>query len=620
MTSKSAKPKPARRAPFKKRELKALLSEVEALGAALRNHDTDAIRAIEATHPDSRASARNLLCSLALDRGEIDTLGDRLAALGVNRLGRREPDALDALDAVRRLLHHLKRQPSPERPAEALDPGKGPRLLERRTEALLGPAPRADATRILATLAGNRAGKKLHELVAAGACGLVLEADRGDADRWRRLLERARRSAERKQRRMPVWVALTGPRLETGEVVKGSAVLRWEPRRNQLGKLLSPARLWLTPEDQGEVCLQPVEAAIPVSGKLLHKVQTEDTVRFDDARGRRRELRIRGASRSGCLAEGLQTTYLESGAALHLERRGKLITSGRVGSLPRLDHPIVVFAGNPLILSREQLPGRPAVRDGGFLRSPARISCTTPEALDRVRAGERITFGDGTVAGVVESVSDTELRIRVTRAGRPEGRPIPGLPGGVQITDAGGSRIPSGFAIRFPDSTLDLPAFGPGDEPAIAFAARHADALLVPGAERPEDVEALGEALDRQGDEKVGMVLGIATRRGISALPDLLLAALRRPAAAVLIYPDALAVEIGPTGLGEALDEIRWLARAAHVPVICSSAALDRLARRDVLHPTEMDHALAGAAGDALVVGKGRHQVDIVRYLVEPAA
>jgi len=107
---------------------------------------------------------------------------------------------------------------------------------------------------------------------------------------------------------------LGGPRPCTGELEAGPEVVHWDPRRDDFGSTLSPARLWLVPEDRPTAPVQPVDAVLPVSSKLASLVDTEDRIRFKDARGRRRELRIRGAGRSGCLAESDQTTFLESGA------------------------------------------------------------------------------------------------------------------------------------------------------------------------------------------------------------------------------------------------------------------------------------------------------------------
>ncbi len=613
--------------PWKKRELKALLAEVEAIGSALRHLDDDATRAIAEAHRDCRASARNLLQAVAYRRetsrqNGLRDLNDRLEALGLARLEPWETAALATIRAIRAILHHLRGQSAPQPSIDAVGHLDGRRLLERRGEALLGPAAEPSSPRIFATLAAETDGRaaleatalrrqnlnrpaasardSITELTAAGTSGFYLDATRAVAKDLQDLAEQVRSKGDALQRPQRLLVGLSGPPIETGELSQGSAVLRFEPRRNQLGKLLSPARLWLTAEDRSEAPLQPVEAVLPVSTKLLRKIQTEDRVCFKDARGRRRALRIRGAGRSGCLAETDQTTYIEAGTALHLERKGKLIAKGNVGTLPRIVRPLELFPGDPLILTRVPLPGRPALSDGGFLRSPARISCTSPEVLDRVKAGERVIFGDGTLTGTVDSVTGEGLRIILLEA------------------EAQGSRLVSGVAIRFPDSALGVAAFDSENTVAVAFAARHADAVALHGVERPEDVLALGQALDDRDGQQVAIVLGIESRRGVAALPRLLLAALRRPRAAILASPEALALEYGPTRLEEVLAEIRWLSRSAQLPLITASPALDRLARREILHPAELRDAVSQAPVEGLLIGDGQSQPEIIRRLRAP--
>lgn len=588
---------------WEKRELKSLLAEVKSLRSFVRSQNKLEAETLAASHPDCRASVRNLLHSLALSRKQVEPLGERLAARGLTRLARRERSALAVLDAVRGALQLLNGKKKPPRlSSEAVSRSQGRRLLQGRAEAILGSAPKHGSVRILAALTKHDAGDGdlIRRLVASDINGIQIEASDGDVGDWSTLVEQIRREADRQQRPQQILMTLPGPMIKTEELAKGAAVLRWEPPRNQRGKLLSPARLWLNDQDQGEAPVQPVEAVLPVSLKLLREMRTEDVVRFKDARGRRRELRIRGAGRSGCLAETVQTTYVESAAPLRLERQGKLIARGHVGTLPRLDRPLMLFPGDLLNVTREQLLGRPAVRDGDFLRSPARISCTAPEIIGQVRAKERIAFGDGTIAGVIESVSVEELRIRITSA------------------RSDGSELKPGVSMRFPDSALVVPALGSGDQVAVSFAARHVDAVVLPSVERPEDVLALGKALDQQAGKKLGVVLGIETRRGVVALPRLLLAALRRPSVAVRVSMEALAVEYGSARLGEVLEQIRWLTRSAHVPLIFSVPALDRLARHGILNPIAIRNAIAGAHGEGLVIGESEHLAEIVQYLTAP--
>ncbi|MEM7583621.1 MAG: hypothetical protein AAF560_09605 [Acidobacteriota bacterium] len=541
---------------------------------------------------------------MASASGDGEALSERLAALGLTRLRRYEDHPLATLAAVHQALLRWLDESQARMPRDVLQPEEGAHLLKSRAALVLGTRADDARLRIFATAPESDEDNldAIRQLVAADVDGLVIDTRQGLPSDWIRLAELARLEAERRRGHLQVVADLAGPSIVTGDLAKGSAVLRWEPRRNQLGKLLSPARLWLTAEDQIEAPLQPVEAVLPVSTKFLRQVQTEDTVRFRDARGRRRELRIRGAGRSGCLAETDQTTYIEAGAELRLERRGKLVATGRVGDLPRQDRPVVLFSGNPLVVTRDPLPGRAAVREGGFLRSPARISCTVPEIFDQVQTGERVVFGDGTLSGVIESIRVEELRIRVVEA------PVEG------------SSLQSGIAMRFPDSQLNLASPVSGSEAAVAFAASQADVAVLRGVERPQDVLALRDSLDAAGGGQVGIILGIESRRGVEALPRLLFDALRRPTVGLQISWGALCAEYGAASVGEVLAEVRWLACASHLPVILSASSLDLLARRETLHPNELQEALSEAKDAGVVIADGRYRTEVIRQLRELGA
>ena len=468
--------------------------------------------------------------------------------------------------------------------------------LGKRAKALLG-AERGRAVRLMATLPQTTSDGdgRIRELLAAGMDCLRLDAARGDRAGWHNALERLRRAGGELRRPCKLMVQLPAPALATGELSVGPAVLRWEPRRNLLGRLLRPARIWITAADRADPPLQPVDVTLPVEGRLLERAQTEDKIRFKDARGRRREIRIRGAGRSGCLAEADQTTYVEPGGVLRLERRGKLIGKGKVGPLPRPPRPLVLAAGDPLILTREPLPGQPAILDGGFLRCPARIACTLSEAFAAVRAGERIAFDPGEIGGVIESADGDELKVRITRA------------------RDGGSRLEAATPIHLPDSALELPDAFLAHEQALDFAAGEADAVILPFAERERSVRTLGEALDRRGAKKAGVVLAVATRRGVAALDRLLDAAFSRAPGGVMIDGGRLAVEYGPALLGRALDQIRRLAAAAGAPIICSEPFFDRGHRRSKPSRAEIRDAVAAARGQCLALDGELGDADTLR-------
>ena len=116
----------------------------------------------------------------------------------------------------------------------------------------------------------------------------------------------------------------------------------------------------------------------------------------------------------------------------------------KVGALLPRDAHIVLHKGDFLILTSDPLIGKPAEidRDGRVLR-PARISCTLPEVLSRVRIGERIWFDDGKIGGIVKEFEPDALRIEITHA------------------RAKGERLLADKGINLPDTDIELPGLTP---------------------------------------------------------------------------------------------------------------------------------------------------------------
>jgi pyruvate kinase len=85
--------------------------------------------------------------------------------------------------------------------------------------------------------------------------------------------------------------------------------------------------------------------------------------------------------------------------------------------------------------------------------------------------------------------------------------------------------------------------------------------------------------LARLGRPDIGIMLKIETRQAFDNLPLLVLAAMRRPAAGVMIARGDLAVECGYERMAEIQEEILWVCEAAHMPVVWARIIRLRKAR-----------------------------------------
>ena len=579
------------------RDLTAIRAEMVA--------DADRMRPlIDAVHPNYRESARNLLHYLALRRHDLRPLQVRLAALGLSSLGRAESHVLATIDAVLAVLHRLTRRTGqpPAQEAAAVDFATGQRLLAEHTEVLFGPAVPGRGVRIMVTMPGEAAHEYtlVHDLLRQGMDGMRINCAHDDAAAWQRMIEHLRRAERALGRSCRVVMDLAGPKLRTGPVEPGPAVVRVRPRRDVYGRVTAPARVWLTAESSPHPPPAPADASLPVPAPWLARLRTGERVTFTDARDAKRTLAIVDVTDRGGWAELTKTAYLVPGTVLRHAReaaRGK-DRDGTIGSLPPGEAALSLQAGDMLVLTRDLKPGRPATRDSaGQVLTPATIGCTIPEVFDDVRAGESIWFDDGKIGGVVEKVESDRVLVRITR------------------TRMGGGKLRADKGINLPESGLRLGALTPKDLEDLTFVAGHADVVELSFANTARDVELLQQHLTRLGGRPPAVVLKVETRRGFENLPDMLLAAMRWPCCGVMIARGDLAVECGFERLAEVQEEILWICEAAHVPVIWATQVLETLAREGMPSRAEITDAAMGHRAECVMLNKGPHMVSAVRVL-----
>jgi pyruvate kinase len=258
----------------------------------------------------------------------------------------------------------------------------------------------------------------------------------------------------------------------------------------------------------------------------------------------------------------------------------------------------MLYRGDSLILTADGAPGKPALYDPtGRIVRPATISTTLPEILAKVSPGERIWFDDGKIGGVIKHVADGHALVEITHV-RPQGE-----------------KLRSGKGINLPDSTLHLPPLTEKDLKDLEFIAQHADAVCFSFVTRATDVYELQARLEALGGDHLGIVLKIETIQAFEHLPELLLAAMRSPAAGVMIARGDLAVECGFERMAEVQEEILWFCEAAHVPVIWATQVLEKLAKKGLPSRAEITDAAMGVRAECVMLNKGPYILDAVSTL-----
>lgn len=558
---------------------------------------------LEKVHPNYRDSARNLLHYLALRRRDLRPLQTRLAALGLSSLGHAESHVLATVDSVLEVLQRL--MGCPERPpmheAAVVNFATGERLLAEHTEHLLGPAPIGRGVRIMVTMPSEAAedGLLVRDLLRQGMDCMRINCAHDDPAAWLRMIRHLRRAERLLGKSCRVVMDLAGPKLRTGPLEPGATVIRIRPHRDVFGRVIAPARVWLTSETSPQPPPSPTSACLPVPAAWLTRLRPGDQVKFIDARDAKRKFKIVDVTDLGCWAEATRTAYIIPGTVLRRAGGGAEDENCvAVGKLPPAENAISLQQGDLLILTRDLKPGRPATYDsGGQILSPAQIGCTISEVFEDVRSGESIWFDDGKIGGVVEKVEDARVHVRISQA------------------RFRGERLRGDKGINLPESALRLAAMTIKDLADLEFVAEHADLVELSFANTARDVDSLQEHLAHLGSRQPAIVLKIETRRGFENLPDMLLTAMRAPCCGVMIARGDLAVECGFERLAEVQEEILWLCEAAHVPVIWATQVLETLAKEGMPSRAEITDAAMGDRAECVMLNKGPHVVSAVRAL-----
>jgi pyruvate kinase len=558
---------------------------------------------LDAAAPEMRESACNLVHYLAVRRHDVRSLQDELARLGLSSLGRMEAHVMASLQAVLEVLYALRGQPAPSEPLDqppvTFDTGDA--MLAEHANATLGVAQNGRKTRIMVTMPGEAAGdpRLIRELVDGGMQIMRINCAHDEPKVWEQMVRRLRRAERETGRRCLVSFDLAGPKLRTGPLAPGPAVVKWRPARDALGRVTEPAHVRFVARLH-DADADADEPTLPVGDSLIAKARAGDAIALVDTRSRRRELKVVAVRTGECLCTADTTAYVVPGIRLALRREGRTIARAAVGELPNVEQAIILRIGDTLDVVRGESPGRDAVHDDeGRAVEPAVVSCALAEVFTGVRLGEPILFDDGRIRGVVREAMADRLRVEITGvAGR-------------------AAKLKAEKGINLPESELALPALSAKDVAHLRVVAEHADMVALSFVRRAEDIDDLLRELARLRATRLGIVLKIETQAAFNRLPALLLRAMRCPPVAVMVARGDLGVEVGFERLSEVQEEILWLCEAAHVPVIWATQVLESLAKGGMPSRAEVTDAAMGSRAECVMLNKGPYIREALRFLTD---
>ncbi|MFO7954733.1 pyruvate kinase [Thioalkalivibrio sp.] len=550
-------------------------------------------------------SAANLAHYLALRGEDLRPLQDRLLRLGLSSLGRSESHVMAALDKVIGVLGAITKQMPDDGGAPGIEFQAGAAVLDENTRRLFGAPPNGRDARIMVTLPTEAARDAclVQRLVGSGMDCARINCAHDDREAWGLMIRHVREASRTLDRPCRIQMDLAGHKLRTGPVASLPPVLHLRPARDVFGRVLAPAAIELVakcdgPRDQGAF------PGLTVPAQAFNRLRPGDRLRFRDTRGKKRALEVADTTPNGLLARCQAGCYISPDTSICAERADQdgvwhpLEGDIRLGGFPVRPMEIRVRRGDRLTLTRDLSPGEPARLDGqGHVLAPARISCTTPQALERLAPGQPVWIDDGKLGGIVEGVDAEGIHLTVTHC-RPQG-----------------VLVKADKGLNFPGADLGLPPLTGKDLEDLDFIAEHADLVGYSFVESREDMLALILALSRRGVAGLGIVAKIETQRALSRLPEIILSTIGRHPLGIMIARGDLAVEIGGERMAEIQEEILWLCEAAHVPAIWATQVLETLAQKGIASRPEITDAAMSGRAECVMLNKGPYVLDAVHTL-----
>jgi pyruvate kinase len=592
-----------------KQSLEALAGELAGLKRRLVNLEKEMRPSIRSVAPDRRESAQNLVHYVALRNHDLRDLQSQLSQLGLSSLGRSESCVMGSLLEVSARTYeslalrgnldatkHLSRIEL----GTPLSWGKANEYLHKHTREVLGPQPDGRHIYIMVTAPSSKEADSawMVKMLHAGMNVLRINCAHEGEREWRQTIDALRDARAETKKDCRVLMDLAGPKIRTGPVAGARRIATWKPTKDELGKMTTPARVTIRRASAPGVAGE--DPFLVVSDKAFSMLRPKDELRFLDARGKKRRLEVSEVQRDEVVGLGKERAYVLERARARLHRGSEWVNDVIIEVGDASGAAIDVRVGDTLVLTGRATPGKPPRRDrDGRIERPGVVSCTLPAALTQLAARHRVLFDDGRIQTIVERARNNrgDYLLRVIH------------------TQKNTVKLRAEKGINLPDTLMTVPALTVEDRVALAFVAKHADAVSLSFVRRPEDVRALHAELDRLDRPTIAVVLKIETRAGFDSLPSLLLEGLRRPPLAVMIARGDLAVEVGFERLAELQEEILWMCEAAHVPAIWATQVLETLARTGVPSRAEVTDAAASVAAECVMLNKGPFIDEAVRVL-----
>lgn len=572
--------------------LVALDSVIDRISEFEHKYETE----LNSVHPKYAQSAKNLVHYLALRSFNINIFQDKLEDLGLPITLESQNNILYNMLNFRTVINSLMHNDLIAEEHEYINNKEVKKILKKNHKALFGKIKNKRKTAILVTQPLDAANHEefTKSLLKLGMDCARINCAHDDEIIWKQIIDNIKANEEHCR----IMMDLAGPKLRTGKMKPGPKVIHIKPKKNALGQVIEPAKIWLAPYGIRPPMDKEVDAVIPVNKKWLRKTKKGSYIIFRDSRDKKCKIKIKAKEGRGRWGSCSDSAFVITGTLLNVFLEKKLTSEiHSVQELLPLEEVIFLFEGDLLRLDKKAILGEPAVYDDeGNLKELAHISCTLPEIFDTVKSEDEVYFNDGKIGGLVKEVHPDHLIIEITNAKKK------------------GGKLKADKGINFPNSDLGVSGLTKKDKTDLKFVARHADAVNFSFVNSKQDVEELLVELKKL-KAKMGIILKIETKEAYRNLPSILLKAMENYPIGVMIARGDLAIEAGWKNFAIIQEEILQLCDAAHLPDIWATQVLENLAKKGIPTRAEITDVAMAQRADCVMLNKGPYIEKAVRML-----
>ncbi len=581
---------------FQKENLQEINAQIDEILKKAIDYETRYSKQILNVHPNYRESAKNLIHYLALRTFDNDILQDKLSEIGLPSSASSESSILQNIITFKTIINSLLKIDEDINADLALTNSESNQLLLNNTDALFGKIKNNRVTRIMVTQPTLAAEDETfaQTLTKLGMDCARVNCAHDDEVIWEKIIDNAKLANPD----CKIMMDLGGPKLRTGKMKPGYKVIHIKPKRNTLGQVLAPAKIWLAPYGVNPPNNEDVDAIIPVNKKWLKKTKKGSYIVFKDSRDKKCKITINKKEGLGRWASCKDSAFVSTGALLNVFIENKATSEiHSVHEMLPLEEVIFLYEGDILRLDKEPILGEPKkYNDEGELIEMAHISCTLPQVFLNVKKGEPVYFDDGKIEGFIKEVNADHLLIEIT------------------TTKKNGGKLKADKGINLPESNLQINGLTEKDKTDVKFIAKHADAVNFSFVNNKQDVEDLLNEFEKL-DAKLGIILKVETKEAFKNLPSIILKAMENYPIGVMIARGDLAIETGWKNFAIIQEEIMRVCEAAHIPDVWATQVLENLAKKGVPTRSEITDAALAQRAECVMLNKGWYIDKAVKML-----